>query len=93
MILQWLLKALFPPKCILCKRLLAKTETDLCAACRQDAPECQKSNLRFSFVAGWSAVWYYKDKIRGSILRYKFYGRRNYAPAYGRQLAMKLQKE
>lgn len=38
-------------------------------------------------------MWYYKDNVRGSILRYKFYGRRHYHCAYGRMLAMKLQKE
>ncbi len=38
-------------------------------------------------------MWYYKDTVRSSLLRYKFSGRRSYAPAYGRILAMKLQKE
>lgn len=93
MIFRWLFRLLFPPKCILCRSLLTKAETDFCADCRQNAPECEKSNLRFSFLAGWTAVWYYKDKVRGSILRYKFGGKRHYAPAYGRRLAMKLQKE
>ena len=91
--LQKLLKLLFPPKCVLCKGILAKGETDFCHKCRKDAPEFKKSNLRFSFVAGWTSVWYYKGMVRGSIQRYKFAGRRNYAPVYGRVLAMKLQKE
>ena len=93
MIFHWLFKLLFPPKCVLCRSLLAKDETDFCAACHQNAPECENSRFRFSFLAGWTAVWYYKDKVRGSILRYKFYGRRHYAPTYGRRLAMKLRKE
>ena len=38
-------------------------------------------------------MWYYKDTVRESLLRYKFSGRRSYASAYGRALAMKLQKE
>ena len=38
-------------------------------------------------------MWYYKDNVRRSILRYKFYGARSYAPVYGRLLAMKIQKE
>ncbi len=84
---------LFPPRCVLCRSFLAKEETDLCHHCRIHAPETGKSNLRFSFLAGWTAVWYYKDAVRGSLLRYKFSGRRCYAPAYGRMLAMKLQKE
>ncbi len=90
---HWLLALLFPPKCVLCKTLLAKEETDFCHACRENAPEFGKSNLKLSFLAGWTAVWYYKDTVRESLLRYKFSGRRSYAPAYGRVLAMKLQKE
>ena len=81
---------LFPPKCILCKALLAKDETDLCHTCRQNAPEFKKSRLRFSYVAGWTSVWYYKDNVRGSIHRFKFRNRRHYAKAYGRILAAKL---
>ena len=90
---QRILTLLFPPKCVLCKDVLSKEETDFCHNCRQSAPEFGKSNLRFSFVAGWTAVWYYRDTVRGSVLRYKFSGRRCYAPTYGQVLAMKLQKE
>ena len=88
-----LFSLLFPPKCVLCKTFLAKEETDFCHSCRENAPEFGKSNLKLSFLAGWTAVWYYKDTVRESLLRYKFSGRRSYAPAYGRVLAMKLQKE
>jgi ComF family protein len=78
---------------VLCKRLLAKEETDFCHECREKAPQFEKSAFKLSFVAGWTSVWYYKDTVRESILRYKFGGRRSYAGAYGRVLAMKLQKE
>lgn len=88
-----LLSLLFPPRCVLCRAFLPKEQTDLCHDCRQNAPVFERSNLKFSFLAGWTAVWYYKDTVRRSILRYKFSGRRSYAPAYGRMLAMKLQKE
>lgn len=84
---------LFPPKCILCRKLLAKDETDLCHSCRLNAPEFKKSRLRFSYVAGWTSVWYYKDNVRGSIHRFKFRNRRHYAKAYGRILAVKLEKD
>jgi ComF family protein len=74
----------------LCRKLLAKDETDICHQCRIDAPEFIRSKFQLSFVAGWTAVWYYKDNVRQSLLRYKFYGHRSYARAYGRLLAMKL---
>lgn len=90
---QRILSLLFPPKCVLCKRLLTKEETDFCHHCRETAPESPKSTLKLSFLAGWTSVWYYKDMARESILRYKFGRRRNYAQAYSRVLAMKLQKE
>ena len=90
--LHSLLSLLFPSKCIMCRRFLEKEETDLCSNCREKAPVFEKSNSKLSFLAGWTAVWYYKDMVRGSLLRYKFSGRRHYASAYGRALAMKLQK-
>lgn len=88
--IRWLLRTIYPPKCVLCATVLTKNQTDFCPACRKNAPECEKSNFRFSFLAGWTAVWYYKDMVQGSLLRYKFRGRRHYATAYGRKLAMKL---
>lgn len=84
---------LFPRKCIFCRKILEKDQTDLCHDCRKNAPEITKTKFRLSFVAGWTAVWYYKEEVRGSILRYKFGGKRSYASAYGRFLAMKLLAE
>lgn len=84
---------MFPPKCVLCRRLLVKDETDLCHICRLDAPEVgMATKNKFSFIAGWTAVWYYKDTVRQSLLRYKFRNARSYAPIYGRLLAMKLSR-
>jgi len=88
-----ILHMFFPPKCILCKKLLAEEETDLCRSCRENQPEYPSHKFNLSFLAQWTGLWYYKENVRNSILRYKFYGRRHYAGAYGRLLAMKLQKE
>lgn len=89
--LHRLLHLLFPAKCLLCRKLLADTETDLCHDCRKNAPVFTKAKNRLPHVARWTAVWYYKDTVRRSILRYKFYHARNHAPIFGRQIAMKLQ--
>ncbi len=88
-----LMTLLYPPKCILCRKPLKKQETDLCHKCRSEAPLFTKQKFKPSFLAGWTAVWYYKDKPRKSILRYKFGNARCYANAYGRLLAMKLQTQ
>ena len=88
-----LLNLFFPPKCILCKKLLSREETDICHRCRQLAPEIEKTKTKFSFVAGWTALWYYKGDVRTSLLRFKFRHRRSYRNSYGRVLAMHLRKK
>ena len=82
---------LFPPKCVLCRSLLSEEETDLCRSCREKMPVYDGRKIGLSFVADWSALWYYKDDVRTSILRFKFGNTRSYASVYGRLLAMHLQ--
>ncbi len=86
-------RLLFPPKCVLCRRILGDNETDLCRECRTDTPEFPKHSKKLPYLAGWTALWYYEDSVRRSILRFKFYNARSYADAYGRMLAMKLAAE
>lgn len=81
---------LFPPKCLLCRSILKDEELDLCRSCRTDGPECTNFRKKLPFIDSWTAVWYYEDNARRSLLRYKFRGARSYAKGYGRLLAMKL---
>ena len=91
--IHWILEKLFPPKCILCGRILERNEMDLCHHCRIHAPEYSKGNLKLQFLDSWTAIWYYEENVRRSLLRYKFYNARSYATGYGRLLAMKLLTE
>lgn len=92
-LLTWLGTMLFPDKCILCGKLLEDGELDLCTGCRVQAPECPVSKIKFPFIDQWTALWYYKDDVRKSLLKYKFRNCRSNAAGYGRLLAMKLMKE
>ncbi len=83
---------LFPKKCIFCRRILKDNETDLCHDCRINAPEFSSRKNNIPFVAGWTAVWYYRDGAKKSIQRYKFRNARSYADAYGRFLALRIQQ-
>ena len=87
------MQLLFPPKCVLCGRMLKKEETDLCKGCRIDAPLYPNRKIKLQFLDSFTAVWYYEDSVRRSLLRYKFHNARANAKAYGRLLAMKLQQE
>ncbi len=84
---------LFPPKCVLCRKVLEHYEQDICTFCRQNAPLCPISKAKLPFVEKWIALWYYQDDVRKSVLRYKFGNRRSYAQNYARILAQKLKAE
>lgn len=88
-----LAELLFPPKCILCGKLLKRGEVDLCGECRIHGPDFPMPKRKLSFLDSWLALWHYEGDVRRSLLRYKFYGKRHYAAGYGRLLAMKIQRE
>lgn len=88
-----LAELVFPPKCVLCGKILDRGETDVCKMCRVEAPECAVGKQKLHFLDSWTSVWYYEESVRRSILRFKFYGKRAYAPAYARLLTAKLMRE
>lgn len=85
-----LLESLFPPKCVLCGKILRDGHMDLCEECRKTAPEYPNRKNKLHFLDSFAAVWYYEGNVRRSLLRYKFRNARSYAPSYGRLLAMRL---
>lgn len=93
MSMDLLRRLLFPPKCVLCRKVLERNESDLCRACRVDSPRCGLDRRKFPFIDDWTAVWYYEGNPRGSILRYKFGKARYYAPSYGRALALAIEQQ
>ena len=87
--LEWL----FPRKCVLCRKILPKEETDLCRVCRVDQPEYPFGKKKVPHIAAVTAVWMYEGDVRKSIHRYKFNGARHYAEVYGRLLAMRILRD
>ena len=87
------LRLVYLRKCVLCSKILPKHETDLCRACRTQVPLLEKPKRTIPFVARWTALWYYKDTVRRSILRFKYYYAFTHGLTYGRLLAMKLTQE
>ena len=51
------------------------------------------SESKRNFLDSWLALWYYEDKVRESVMRFKFYRRRSKAEIYGRLLAGKLREK
>ena len=92
-VLAYIWGLLFPPKCVLCGKVLQDGEQDLCKACRVESPLYPNRKRKLQFLDSFAAVWYYEKNIRRSLLRFKFYGKRSYAVSYGRLLAMELLEE
>lgn len=90
MLKEYIYNTLFPAKCPLCQKVLLREETDLCHDCRKNTDDFPKPKRKISFVADYTAMWYYNGKVRHSLLLYKFYNHRSYGPVYGRLLAMML---
>ena len=82
---------LFPPKCILCQKILPKDQTDLCHECRINVAPYPKNTKSIPFVKSWFALWHYDSFVRKSIHRFKFQPRPGYAESYGRLLAAALE--
>ena len=91
-LLNLILDLIFPPKCILCGKLLEKGEQDLCRDCCTGSPEYPNRKEKLQFLDSFTAVWYYEDNVRNSLLRYKFHDVQCYAASYGRLLARKLRQ-
>jgi ComF family protein len=87
-----LLSWIFPEKCILCGKILKNGETDLCRLCRETAPVYSQGKLNVQFLDSFTAVWYYEESVRRSLLRFKFRGARHYAKSFGRLLAMAVMR-
>ena len=88
-----LLDLLFPPKCVLCCKILEPKQQDFCPDCMQIPEEFHPGKKQISFVAHWTALWYYKGSVRDSLLRYKFQRRVSYVRTYCRFLSAHLVRE
>lgn len=84
----YLLDLLYPPKCVFCGELLERGERMMCLRCLAELP-CtrQGGDKKAEFVSVCVSPLYYEDRVRDSLLRYKFHGRAAYARTYGALLA------
>lgn len=92
-LIQWLLDLLYPPKCMLCHRLMDTSDTPTCGRCEYDLPEFEQTPAGVPFCGKVAAPFHYEGLVRGSILRFKFHGMQSYAKQYAVWMAAKLHGE
>ena len=89
--LKHIAKLLFPPRCVFCRKITDGEGT--CAECRPKLPYCGSVTKKIEFCDKCAAPFYYTDVVRASLLRFKFRGRRGYAPEYAAYVADEIGKE
>ncbi len=92
-LVAWFLDLLYPPKCVFCRRLLRKEETEVCRHCRTQLQEIEHSLQRGQFFERCHSVYYYENSVAEALRRFKFYGRREYASCFARLMAMRILRE
>ena len=92
-IAAWLCDLLYPPKCMLCGRLLRDSEAVLCGRCGHELPEWDDAPRRVPGYERCAAAFVYEEPIRGSILRFKFHGMQTYAVQFARWMAVRVRGE
>ena len=85
-LLSWLLDLLYPPKCVICGKLLERSGP-VCAHCLEHLPEYDGAAPHVRFTETGAVSFYYEGDLRTSFLRFKFGGAAQYAATYGAWMA------
>ena len=85
-ILSWLLDLLYPPKCVVCGKLLT-VKAPVCPHCLDVLPDFDGAAPSVRFTSGGAVSFFYEGKLRESFLRFKFGGSAYYAQTYGAWMA------
>ncbi len=91
--LSWLLDLLFPPKCMLCGKLMPDAATMVCEKCGYDLPEWEGVPRKIKGYDACSAPFFYEEPIRSAILRFKFHGMQSYAKQFAVWMAARAGEE
>lgn len=91
-----LVSLIFPPRCVICDRVLGGIDHGICKKCLPTIPwagdkACMDARTQqIEFAARVIAPTYYEGGIREAILRYKFNGLFSYAPVLARLIAKEV---
>ena len=85
-VFSWLLDLLYPPKCVICGKLLSG-RGPVCPACMDKLPEFDGAAPAVRFTSAGAVSFFYEKALRESFLRFKFGGCAFYAQTYGAWMA------
>jgi len=85
---RWLLDLLYPPRCVLCHRMMDSSAQSLCGHCLEELPEYDGPLRKVPHFEKAVAPFFYDEPIRSSVLRFKFRGMQTYASQYAKWMAV-----
>lgn len=91
--IRWLLDLLFPPRCILCHKIMDSSREPVCDSCGRFVLTQEAKIRSGKHFSRCVSPFAYQGMVRDSIRRYKFLGRRFYAKTYGLWLAAAISRE
>lgn len=91
-VIDYILDLLYPPRCMLCGRVLRYFEKSVCKPCTQKLPKLLNPDIRMDVknVRFCIAPFQYRDEIRESLHRYKFKGAAAYGQGYAEFIAKSI---
>ena len=91
-VLNYILDIFYPPKCMLCRKLLKGGEKGICARCAAALPKYRAEEGRRDIKNVRLCVFpfKYKDALRDSLIRYKVNGAVAYAQVYAEFIAKSI---
>lgn len=89
----WIADLLYPPKCMLCHRIMESSASPVCGRCGHDLPEYDGALRSVQYFEKSVAPFYYEGCIRDAILRFKFRGMQNYAAKFAQWMAIWVRAE
>ena len=92
-VIGWLTDLLYPPKCMLCQRVVESSEETVCSNCGCGLPEYEGALRKVQYFEKAVAPFYYEDCIRDAVLRFKFCGMQNYAAQFAQWMAVWVRAE
>ena len=92
-LIRWVLDLIYPPRCMLCHKLIPDSDKMMCSECEKKTPTVYDGDRSVPFFEKTCAAFYYEGDLREAILRYKFHGMRTYDSQFGMWMADKIEKQ
>lgn len=90
---RWFLDLLFPPRCMLCHKLMEHSLDPTCGKCEHELKEYGSVARKVRFFEKTSVAFHYEGCLAEAIRRYKFKGMQSYCEQFAKWMAVRISAE